>query len=634
MAPRQITALLAMPASLRPLLFTAQVPPPSWAQSRGFHATGAYASRYMKKPLTVGAFTIPHSPTLPLTDIPIKELLESPIPNESIQDQLTTLFIKNPATFYHGTSDFYELKKNTRIPEICILGRSNVGKSTFVNALANRRDKELAHTSARAGRTKAMNAFGFGPAPLMKDLADTDIKTKRTEDLPKHTFFVVDMPGYGHKSLKEWGKHISLYLNKRQSVKGAVLLIDGEVGPKDGDLMALELLQEAGVRTAIVLTKADKAKHEEMLRDTCRRMWMAMRDVNNRDLNSKWTWEKDFFVTALGATKKEIGADTVSIARLAVARLAGLVQEKERPEVEAPKGYTGKVVSFEDLQFAPSPTPAASAPTPPTIASTSSGFTDLERAAMDQHKARMASRSSLDTTPSWDLKPTTRNPQRTQTRALHTLPGANRPEDRELQGLLKEFMSTLKVKHTPMDEAARSRNLSHRDRERNAAAKGKPLKPKIWDPTFVPPNKEQRQRAKRLRQRHAELYDRRLEFEERSAARKAERAAQMDAERRERGRATWVRRDADAPYGGETASAGFGEGEGEGEEGPEDPEERERRLAESWDQIEEAQRTRQLHGKKAKKAKKEAEKKKKGKGRKGDDDGDDDAFAAQFARAF
>ncbi|KAI0120635.1 P-loop containing nucleoside triphosphate hydrolase protein, partial [Xylariales sp. AK1849] len=305
----------------------------------------------MRQPLSVGAFTIPHSPALPLSDIPIDQLLESPVPDKSLHDELTSLFTKTPATFYHGTSDFYALKKNTQIPEICILGRSNVGKSTFVNALANRRGNELAHTSSRAGRTKAMNAFGFGPPPPMSHLADTDTETKRTEDLPKHSFFIVDMPGYGHKSLKDWGRHINLYLNKRQAVKGAVVLIDGEVGPKKGDLIVLEILQEAGLRTAVVLTKADKAKDEEMLKGTCKDMWEAMRHVNGRDPNSAWKWEKDFFVTALGATKKEIGAESVAIARLAVARLAGMVKEKDRPEQEAAKGYTGKIISFDDLQF-------------------------------------------------------------------------------------------------------------------------------------------------------------------------------------------------------------------------------------------------------------------------------------------
>ncbi|KAK9419375.1 putative EngB-type G domain-containing protein [Seiridium unicorne] len=386
MTTRQINGLLAMPPSLRPLLLTTHGAPSPGLQVRCFHETCRAYARYLKRPLTVGAFTVPHSPTFPLSEVSIKELLESPKPDKSLADELNVLFTRNPATFYHGTSDFYELKKNTRIPEICILGRSNVGKSTFVNALANRQANELAHTSARAGRTKAMNAFGFGPAPTMKELADTDTETKRTEDLPKHTFFVLDMPGYGHKSLQDWGKHITLYLNKRQAIKGAILLIDGEVGPKSGDLIALELLQAAGLKTAIVLTKADKVKHEDMLKETCREMWTTMRNIHDRDPNSKWEWERDFFVTALGATKKEIGIETVAIARLAVARLAGLVVEKERPETEPAKGYSGNIVSFDNLEYAPSKSPEKV----PVLETSSFGFTALEQAAREQHAARTA----------------------------------------------------------------------------------------------------------------------------------------------------------------------------------------------------------------------------------------------------
>ncbi|ORY61395.1 P-loop containing nucleoside triphosphate hydrolase protein, partial [Pseudomassariella vexata] len=324
-----------------------------WLPQRGFHASYPNFAKYrpMRQPLKVGAFTIPHSPALPISQVPLEQLLESPKHNGSLIDDLRTLFTKNPATFYHGTSDFYTLKKNTRVPEICVLGRSNVGKSTLVNAIANRREKELAHTSSKAGRTRAMNAFGFGPAPTMKELADTSTEVKRTEDLPKHSLFIVDMPGYGHRSLKDWGRNINLYLHKRQSVKGAVVLIDGEVGPKSTDLVALDLLCEAGVRTAIVLTKADKARDEAMLLNTCQELWNTLRDIQFKHLESGWQWEKDIFVTAVGATKKEVGADTVDVARLVIARLAGLVDEKVRPEQEAAKKYSGKIVSFDDLQY-------------------------------------------------------------------------------------------------------------------------------------------------------------------------------------------------------------------------------------------------------------------------------------------
>ncbi|OTA94174.1 hypothetical protein M434DRAFT_58820, partial [Hypoxylon sp. CO27-5] len=164
----------------------------------------------------------------------------------------------NPPTFQYGESDFYKLKKNTRVPEVCVLGRSNVGKSSFVNALAGRHSNVLAYVSSKAGKTRAMNTYGFGPALLPKDVAAQAAEYKGKEEIPTHAFYLVDMPGYGHASLKEWGHNITLYLTKRVGVKGAIVLIDAEVGPKQTDLQLLELLSSAGKRTAIVLTKADK----------------------------------------------------------------------------------------------------------------------------------------------------------------------------------------------------------------------------------------------------------------------------------------------------------------------------------------------------------------------------------------
>lgn len=604
----------------------------------------------MRHPLTVGAFTMPHSPALPLSEIPIETLLESPNPDKSLSDELTSLFTRNPATFYHGTSDFYTLKKNTQIPEICILGRSNVGKSTFVNALANRLSQELAHTSSKAGKTRAMNAFGFGPVPLERDLAATDAETKRTEDLPKHTFFVVDMPGYGFRSLKDWGRNISLYLSKRKAVKGAILLIDGEVGPKKGDLQALEILEEAGLRTAIVLTKADKAKDEEMLRKTCKDMWLTMREITGRDPNSTWTYEKDFFVTALGATKKEIGVDSVTIARLAVARLAGLVKEKTNPEQDAAKGYSGKVVSFDELEYAASntaetpsvpktaiPTTAYSldssnttltaleraaidlyrsrtaTPTPvPSLDSSNSAFTALERAAMDPHKPRTSVVRPSTTSSFRKASPRRIVPRRVQTRSIHTLPTRQNnvsPSAQELQKLLEEFTASLRAAQTPLDRAKAAQA------KLEAAKQTKPNA--IWDPTRGLRLSGQRRFSKKklvdITLQHGGIRDRRLlrdELQEKMAADMGWRRAQ---EEKDMSHAVRERDERD----GKMASP-------EGAMGPED-------FKAAWNQIDRIEQERQMHGKKAKKALKEEmkNKQKKGKG----DDAELDGFAAKFAAA-
>ncbi|KXJ90501.1 hypothetical protein Micbo1qcDRAFT_164085, partial [Microdochium bolleyi] len=174
MTTRQLTALLALPAAVRPQLYAATVS----SRGHGFRASpsrlatfsttaGALASaaRHMK----TAAFSIPEystSPPLGLTPAQLFEHSSLPSANEdSLEDALSTLFTKNPATFYYGNPDFYHLRKNTRTPEVCILGRSNVGKSSLVNAVANRMGSELARVSKKAGHTKTINAYGFGPAP-------------------------------------------------------------------------------------------------------------------------------------------------------------------------------------------------------------------------------------------------------------------------------------------------------------------------------------------------------------------------------------------------------------------------------------------------------------------------------------
>lgn len=457
MAPRQLMALLAMPASLRPLVLAAaassspsRLPSPSPALSslpavaaRPF-STGRrlYAARGLKGTLTVGAFTAPRLPTRPWAAVPVERLLESPTdPDATLADELRHLFTRTPATFYHGTSNFYELKKNTQVPEICILGRSNAGKSTFVNALANRRGSTLARVSSKAGHTKAMNLYGFGPAPHPADLLAADPDAKKTEDMPKHCLYVVDMPGYGHKSLRTWGRHIDLYLQKRAAARGAVLLVDAEVGPKPNDFQALDMLCEHGVKTTIVLTKADKARHEDVLRDTCQRVLLYVRDLaERRPADRPWVWEPDFFVTAVGATRKETSPFSVDVARLAVARLAGMIEEKERDEPDETPSWSGNIVSFDQLeaQYAPAaarPTPASPAPPPssrsshdtppPTPADDSSNWTPLERAARAQYQAQKTTTTPPPSRPPSSSvpppRPTSSRP-RQQTRAFHTQP--------------------------------------------------------------------------------------------------------------------------------------------------------------------------------------------------------------------
>ncbi|KAI0188774.1 P-loop containing nucleoside triphosphate hydrolase protein, partial [Xylaria flabelliformis] len=324
-----------------------------WSQNRCFSASALRyaAAKYPK----VAALLIPEFRTSAITEITPDDLFKSSslasAPGQPLEDELTKLYTRNPAAFVYAESDFYKLRKNTRVPEVCILGRSNVGKSSFLNALANRSSNGLAHVSSKAGKTRSINTYGFGPAPTIKQLQDQGSERK-DEDIPTHTFHLVDMPGYGHASLKEWGKNIALYLKKRNFVKGAIVLIDAEVGPKDSDFHLLQLLSDAQLKTAIVMTKADKVrKGLEGLRETCTKVWDGIRAIEAQSTDGNWVWEKDVYVTAVGAKDSAVARSTLTTARLAVARLAGLVKD-ERLNVERNKRWSGKMISFDDLQYA------------------------------------------------------------------------------------------------------------------------------------------------------------------------------------------------------------------------------------------------------------------------------------------
>jgi GTP-binding protein len=124
-------------------------------------------------------------------------------------------------------------------PEVCFLGRSNVGKSSLLNTLLC---KKIAHTSSKPGRTKLMNAFAVGGP----------------EDEGKNRLVVLDMPGYGKGGRAEWGKEILKYLAKRRQLKRAFLLVDAEHGVKVSDRQILALFKEHQVPHQVILSKADR----------------------------------------------------------------------------------------------------------------------------------------------------------------------------------------------------------------------------------------------------------------------------------------------------------------------------------------------------------------------------------------
>ncbi|HKV73075.1 MAG TPA: ribosome biogenesis GTP-binding protein YihA/YsxC [Gemmatimonadales bacterium] len=131
------------------------------------------------------------------------------------------------------------------LPEIAFLGRSNVGKSSLLNAVSGR--PGLARVSRTPGRTSAMNVFRYP------------------------TFYLVDLPGYGyarasHEARSGYAKLINDYLVERSRLHAVVWLLDIRHGPSAEDLEQRELLAERGVPVLVALTKADKLTRREQIR--------------------------------------------------------------------------------------------------------------------------------------------------------------------------------------------------------------------------------------------------------------------------------------------------------------------------------------------------------------------------------
>ena len=161
--------------------------------------------------------------------------------DESKKEQGRLLFSKE-TSFVKGVVDMKGLPNPDKI-EVCFSGRSNVGKSSLINALTGR--KGLARASNTPGRTQEINFFS----------------------IPEN-HYLVDLPGYGYanapvKVVEQWQNLLKQYLAGRQSLRRAFVLVDGRHGVKKVDTEIMSMLDSSAVTFQVVLTKLDKVKEKD-----------------------------------------------------------------------------------------------------------------------------------------------------------------------------------------------------------------------------------------------------------------------------------------------------------------------------------------------------------------------------------
>ncbi|XP_015226819.1 PREDICTED: GTP-binding protein 8 [Cyprinodon variegatus] len=164
----------------------------------------------------------------------------------SVEDMMEAekLFCSSPThrIDYYTSAERLDHAPALKQPEVCFIGRSNVGKSSLIKALFSLTPEVEVRVSKTPGHTKKMNFFRVGKA-----------------------FTLVDMPGYGHRAPRDFVEMVEPYLYSRKNLVRTFLLVDGSVGLQKADLVALEMCEETRCPYVIVVTKIDKCGRGALL---------------------------------------------------------------------------------------------------------------------------------------------------------------------------------------------------------------------------------------------------------------------------------------------------------------------------------------------------------------------------------
>ncbi|KAM8856793.1 GTP-binding protein 8 isoform 1-T2 [Spinachia spinachia] len=219
-----------------------QVCPVSW---HGFHKLGSIQKATGLSPKKVQSLLYPFSALEAYLDSSV-DRTQFQLFHPSLEDMVAAekLFFPSPShkIDYYISAERMDHVPALKPPEVCFIGRSNVGKSSLIKGLFSLTPQLEVRVSKTPGHTKKMNFFRVGKA-----------------------FTIVDMPGYGHRAPTDFVDMVEPYLLTRKNLVRTFLLVDGSVGFQKADMIALEMCEEIRRPYVLVVTKIDKCGYGTLL---------------------------------------------------------------------------------------------------------------------------------------------------------------------------------------------------------------------------------------------------------------------------------------------------------------------------------------------------------------------------------